>query len=350
MAKKKPSLMAKIGKKGTAAVKKRKGDPVSADSGSSLPAGIENAIAQLTDCYFGQYKPGTKYEGEFFFRAVGTIISPKVFEGVPIEGCQTSIIEPCCDTPDAGGKRKTLEDRIAFILNEMRKLGLDTSEATAEQLENMAEVLKTSKPYFRLRTWKGDKQTTGPYAGKEPRVNEVWGGEVDMEALAEAVATTEGDDDDLEDTTATAEGDGPEIDLDQLAIDADDDHDSAVKLTEIAAAVGVDADTIDSWEGVVAAINEAEGNAEPAEDDEPEVDPDDEPEPEAEAETDEEEVATPSKGDLAMYKPPKMKNARICKVMTSNVKKETCGLKEAKKGTIYKNVPWDKIEVVEDEE
>lgn len=180
VAKSKSALVAKLGDKIRKAHEAHKGDETEYSSFGELPAGIEGGIAQLVDCKFDVVKEGKDNAGEYYFYAAGTVMEPKEFTDSEgnlhrVEGLRTSITEPIYDTPNRKS-RKTVDDHLAFVLNEMRKLGVDTSSIGAEQLEDVCEQLKQLKPFFRFRTWKGQAETTGPYAGKEPRVQHVWNG------------------------------------------------------------------------------------------------------------------------------------------------------------------------------
>jgi hypothetical protein len=155
--------------------------------GGSIPAGIDNGVAQLVDCYFKEYEKGDD-KGKLFFYAAGIVKAPSHVNGVPIIGLRTSIIEPLCETPNK--TRKTIEDHWAWILNELRKLGLDTSEIDFDSVEDAVAALKESGPHFRFRTWQAEKRKPGDpqynpqYDGPDappPRIFETWAGQVQFE-------------------------------------------------------------------------------------------------------------------------------------------------------------------------
>ncbi len=233
-------LMGKLGNRLVTAANKHAKDE--ADYGNmELPGGIDNGIAQLYDVKFGQYKEGTDLAGEYFFLASGVVKAPVEFNGMKVEGLHTRIgPEPMCDTPRAGGKRKTLEDHLAWVQNMMRILLLPAGATpqqkeqvarmlSGDQLEKTALLLKTKKPHFRFRTWKPDKTVIGenpdtgrfqlyaeddngnrklqradqswdtledaqranPWAGNEPRVQHMWAGLVDFKAPAPSAAVND---------------------------------------------------------------------------------------------------------------------------------------------------------------
>lgn len=190
---KQQSLLAKtLGKQLAEAHKQHKDAPVELGQ-QRLPAGIENGVAQLRDMKFSVYEKGT-HAGKPFFMASGVCVEPKVFNGTTCEGRRTNGITPLplCDTPEKSSK-KTFSDHWADFLNIMKMFKVDmppdrispteTQEAAALRIENYfiaaVEALKKQQPYFAFRTWQGQKQTTGPYAGKEPLVNEQWQGVID---------------------------------------------------------------------------------------------------------------------------------------------------------------------------
>lgn len=202
----KSALAAKLGARGQAAHAKGKDLDVVYDTSGRLPPGIEGGIAQLVDCKFDVIAPGKTGAGEYFFYAAGVVVSPTEFTDKNgnkhrIVGQRTSIMEVLYDTPSRS--RKTVEDHYLWVLNELKKLGVDTSQTTVNDLEAIAAALKKSKPYFKFRTWAGSKQEiedrggkywvgdkgpyashdaaqkANPYAGKDPMTNEVWNGVCD---------------------------------------------------------------------------------------------------------------------------------------------------------------------------
>jgi hypothetical protein len=160
-------LAAKLGDAGRKAWEAHKNDEVNYGQGGDLPGGIDNGIAQLVECKFGVYKTGDN-AGEYFFYAAGTVVKPKEHEGLPIEGLRTQIMEPMCETP--GRSRETIEDHVAWVVNEMKKLGVATEDVAYDDLESTAAALKESAPYFMFRTWQGEATEQYP----NPRVNHTW--------------------------------------------------------------------------------------------------------------------------------------------------------------------------------
>jgi len=154
------------------AFEEHKHDEVQVSAFGELPV-LDNGVAQLTECKFDQYKEG-KNKGEWYFQARGMVHEPEYVGHVKTRGRFTMIQEPMCETPDR--TRKTVKEHVQWVINQLKLLGVDTREMTADDLEGTAEALKEAAPFFSFRTWKGQKQTTGTYANQEPKVNHEWQG------------------------------------------------------------------------------------------------------------------------------------------------------------------------------
>jgi hypothetical protein len=171
--KSKSGLVAALGPKIYEAHEKHKNDETTFGQ-MELPSGIENGIARLVDCKFDIVKPGKENSGKYYFYAAAAVVFPVEHEGVKVEGMRTSITEALYDTPNAS--RKTVDEHYAWILNAFRQMGVDTTQLGPDDLEAAAQALKESQPFIKFRTWKGQKQTTGPYKDKDPRVMHQWNG------------------------------------------------------------------------------------------------------------------------------------------------------------------------------
>jgi hypothetical protein len=170
----KSGLMSRLGKKLDEAVRKHADDPTEYGV-IQVPPGINNGVAQLTECKFDIFKTGAN-QGEYYFRAAGTILEPEsvMVNGteVPVAGLQTSILVPVCDTKTQDGKQTPVEQHIETVLNEMRKLGAATEGCGGGDLEALAESLKEAAPYFRFSTSLGKATPQFP----NPRIWENWHG------------------------------------------------------------------------------------------------------------------------------------------------------------------------------
>lgn len=365
----------KVGSKLPQAHKAHKDDDT--DYGNvELPAGIEG-IAQLVECKVDKVKEGKKNAGQFYFYAAGVVVKPSNHEGLPILGLRTSIMEMMCDTPDAATK-KTFADHYGWVLNELAKLGVDRSTMAEDgsDFETTLAALKEAKPFFRFRTWKGPKQTTGQYAGQEPRVNHQWQGAVEYESdgsevsgavedetpKATALNPTAAKEDEVPfDDGAGSEATESTVDQEAAAIEESDadnidtlieqanngDSEAGEKLTAMAEGAGATKKQIEDapdWNAVAALINA--GNKEP----------------EAEASAEPEQPFLPAKEEIYKYqvidaktkkpvmdtKTKKPKKAIEVEVVAVNTKAKTVDLKNVDDGkTIYKAVPWDALESAE---
>lgn len=327
----KSGIMAALGNDGKKAVATAKKQETKYPAGGGLPVGIENGIARLTDIGFARYKKGENV-GKFFFSASAVVITPETHDGMIVKGKHTRIQpEPMCATPKAS-KKKLVKDHIDFVTNIFRQLGLDTAEFPDDDLDAMAAALKEAAPYFSFRTWKGQKQTTGPYAGKEPRVNEVWervipdyveeGGSDNVEDNSGGGDETPPDDDVAAGGEEEGGGEGGDesglsedesADLDTLIANANGgDEDAQRELQALAEANGVgdECASAEDWDAageIVKAAITGEGA--------------------------EEEAYEPTKGDVVFYKPvdPKtkkpFKKGVQCEVVAVDKKAKKVNLK-----------------------
>lgn len=192
------SLVKKLGARIAEAFEQHKDAPVQTGN-QRLPEGIENGIALLRTMEFAEHKDGEN-RGKTYFRAAGVVEIPEEVEvnGVKIRvaGLQTSLIIPMYDTPNRSTD-KTFADHWRRYLNLFKQFGVgmppgqqpgESKEACSARIEqyfltagNM--LCNAVNPQtgvkgtpFLFRTWKGKKQTTGPYANREPNVQEEWQG------------------------------------------------------------------------------------------------------------------------------------------------------------------------------
>lgn len=334
----KSNLIGKLGAQLAKAHEAHKADETVITGGGDLPAGIENGIAKLVECKFDVYKQGDM-KGQYFFYAAGVVVAPRDHDGVPIEGLRTSIMEPLCDTPTR--TRKTLDQHLEWIYNELRKLGVDTSSFGYDELEGVCQALKEDGPHFRFRTWKGQKQTTGQYANQEPRTQHQWGGKVEFADDGDAAGGV----DDQTGTTSAAEpatndvdpADLDQSDLDSLAKRADKgDEKAALLLSEMAQQHGVTEEEIQntgSWVEVAELAKAADQGGD-----------------ESKGSEDEEEEFLPEIGDVYKYAPIDPKTKKVGKLVEVEVKAVNPGAKTVDLENIsnrklkYMKVMFEKLE------
>lgn len=347
------SLAAKLGDRGRKAWNKHKGDETTLPGGGSLPEGIEHGVARLVEVKFGEYKQGDN-KGKPFFYAAGVVVSPKsvTLDGakVPCEGLRTSITEPLHDTP--GRSRESFEDHLAWVMNTLRKLGVDTESLEIDDLDEVCETLKEEGPHFSFRTWKGKPTKQYP----NPRVNETWGkfiedydaeGEEDdeVEDDTDEVEEDEVEEDEVEEEEEETE-DEEEVEEDEeseeeeeeeegteqtpmeLAEAADDgDEEAEAALNELCAEAGIDPNEYNTWVAVAEALDSPDGEG--GEDEE--------------EEEEEGEQLVPEKGDVLFYKPPRARKPVEVEVTAVFKSKETVNCKNMDDGKVYKGVSWDAL-------
>ncbi len=227
-------LMAKLKNKGAAAHKKLKSKPVQEDTSATLPSGIENGIAQLVECRFGEFKSGAN-KGEVFIYMAGVVVSPDDHEGTPIKGLRTQFgPHPLCDTTYQG-ETTSFQDNYDVALNELKKLGIDCEEIEFEDLPEVFDALKESKPFFRFRTWGGGEWTPpGQAKPVKTRVKHVWQGIKGLEDYTaeddeQVDDSTEEDEPEVEETPAEE----PEVEeAEAETADESDDLDTIIEAAE----------------------------------------------------------------------------------------------------------------------
>ena len=270
------ALGKKLGANLAKAVDAHKNDETKVSAGGDLPE-VELGVAQLVECKIGIYKEGDN-KGEFFCYMAGTVVSPKKVQladgsWASIEGLRTQFgPEPLCDTKTAKGEIRDLDSHIAKVLNEFRKLGINTADIGADDIEATCAALKEAMPYFKFRTWKGKPSKEYP----NPRINHDWRGLTDYtpdgdDGVQDNSASNGQvhDDSSGDDQTDQATSDVPfGDDLDDLVAEAgsDDVNTQAAAheaLTTRAIAAGYDQTAIDgseSWEQVAEWIRAGESD------------------------------------------------------------------------------------------
>lgn len=337
----KSALAAKLGGRLAKAHEASKDKEVKYSEFGDLPEGIDGGIAQLVDCKFDTYKKDNDpNKGQYFFYAAGVVKSPTEHNGIRIEGLRTSITEPMCDTPSRS--RKTVEEHLDWVYNELKKLGVDTSSIDYHDLEQVAAALKEAKPHFRFRTWKGQKQATGKYANQEPRVQHSWNGVIhNYESNGDYSHVVDNSDDNpegaLDNKDATKPTDDDVPDLTAMAKLADSgDQEAGSKLENLALEAGIEKSEIDdatSWAVVVKAIEKSKAAA-------------------GDEGSSEDVPWEPAKEEVYKYAPAGAsvdkkgkKKLTECEVLSVDKGKKTVVLKNLDNPKVqYKSVPWSDLE------
>lgn len=319
-----------------------------------LPGGITGGVAQLVEIKVDKYKEGDN-KGQYYFLAAGIVKTPEVVGDVRVKGLRTQIMEPLCATK-GDGKRKTFDDHYAFVLNELRKLGVDTAKMSAENFEAVLAALKKQKPHFTFSTWKPEPAKEGKYKGKESRTMQFWNGVCDAPGTNQAdgshvedntgeevVDDTPADETHEDDTTTTTPADeegGDAIDYSTWDIDAlvsasnDGDKDAQKELTDRVAATGVsmeDIEAAESWQQV-ADLAQGDGDNVPEDEDD----------------------GTPKVGNLYRFKPfdpkTKKKSAKAVDVEVTAVDAATKTVtlrNQTNPKLTYSKVKWADLEAAE---
>lgn len=248
----------------------------------NLPPGIQNGIARLTECKFDVYKTGQN-QGQPYFRASGVVVSPDVVtlkDGSPmaVKGMYTSIMVGIAERKKGDGSTVTVSDCLDQVMNEMRKLGADTSKLKGpEDLERLAAALKQAAPFFKFST---SESKPRPGSTDTPRTWENWhgtkglenygqGGEDAGAGVQDDSGAADGSDDSAEggsNADASDQGDvyRDDADVDSLGARADEGDDEAkTQLEGMAAKAGVSKKRLDAaptWADVVELIKGGSGD------------------------------------------------------------------------------------------
>lgn len=174
------SVLSRIKNVVNAAASKHAADDV--DYGfQSLPGGIKFGIARLTECGFAEIQTGDN-KGKPCFKAAGVVVEPKEVEvngqTIKVEGMRTSIVVPICDG-GTGDKKRSVEDQVAAVQNELKKLGVDdpSTMEDADGLESSAALLVELAPFFKFGTRESGETyypQGHPQAGQVQYKSRVW--------------------------------------------------------------------------------------------------------------------------------------------------------------------------------
>jgi len=388
MQKGKSGLVAKLGNRLKTAHEKHKSDETRMGR-VDLPPGL-NGIAQLVDCKFTQIRDDAQQgAGEYMFYAAGVVLTPAFSaDGQSVKGLRTQISEPLYDTPTR--TRKTVDEHVDWIYNELRKLGADTSKISYDELESVAESLKAAAPYFRFRTSAMPKQVidgdgkgrwtvwneeangsrriadekkswptkdaamkANPYAGRDPMIYHNWNGVCEYipeEGEAPSMHDTASPNGEYSEPEAAPDepdildpdaGDGEaSLGIIALGAAADEGDDEAIaQLTAAAEEAGITEDQINgakSWGEVADMIAAATLGDGPGSDD---------------AASGGEDDWAPQVGEIYQYKPidPKTKK-KVAKAIEVEVKAVDTDARTMRlqnmdnKKLFYKDVSWDDLE------
>lgn len=343
--KSKNSLMARLGERGRKAHEEHRMDETTYGI-INLPPGITGGVAQLVTAKWDEYRPGTRYAGKPYVLFRGIAKLPKEHNGIPVEGQGVLLIVPLCDQPDrvkADKKPRTLEDNYADLLNELRKLGVDTRELGPDDIEDALAALQEEKPHFRFstRAWTPPKTPNNP--DPSPMTFTQFDGVCEFSENEENSG--------VEDSTDEAGSSGGSnafnefSDLNSLAEKADaGDSDAQNELTVMAEKAGLskEAANAESWAEVAALLSGESAGSEAVTEEAGE-------ESESSEET-EDAPWEPAKGDVYKYRPIDVKSKKPAKkaveveVVMVDKKTQTVTVKDLNTRSIYKGVKWSSLE------
>lgn len=373
-------LMRKYGTALDAAVRKHAADPIQVGQ-MRLPGGIKNGVARLVGLEFKKIEEGKNNAGDYMYQATGVVVEPASVtvngQEVAVAGLQTRQFRTLGNVTSSRGTI-SLEENVAWVLNEMKKLGGEALFANAGggDLEALGAAIVQAAPYFAFETRESpavlNPDGTEKYAA---RVWETWFGTgpipdgyapPELDAGADNTGPANGHAPAAAPTRAAAPkangvGKAParapakapppaeEPDLMALAEAADgDDPDGAGReaMIEAVKALGWTDEQVNDWaESWTALAEHIEGGGGP---------PDLGEAPEGAADEDDGAMKV---GSMYLYTPldPKTKKPAVnpktkkplrveCEVTAINEAKETVDLLNLDdKKTKYRAVPWDQL-------
>lgn len=357
-------LSAKLAQKGAAAAHEaHKGDETQLGAGSRLPSGIDGGVAQLVGAKLDTYKTG-QLQGEIYFQLKAVAVAPDTFTDPrtkvtsKVAGLQLQPrMVPLCDTTRQDGTVVPFADHWGEMLNDLRKLGTDTTAMDHDNLEESLAALQEAGPFF---TYSTSESPANPPQYPNPRKWENWGMACEFQP---------GEDSGVEDQTAApppaaappkakaapaktqtapatkaapktaaktqakppeppAENDHDQ--LRELARQADEEEnaEAAHAIDGRAKVYGIDSAPAANWAEVVEQIIAADGAGG--------NDGNDESAPAAS-----EDEPAPQKEEIYFYKPKGAKKAIECEVVAVFDSAKKVNLKNLDdQKTVYKAVPW----------
>jgi hypothetical protein len=344
------SLMAKLGDKGRKAHEAHKGDDVQFGM-VNLPGGISGGVAQVVSVKWAEHKEGDN-KGKPYATIQAVVKSPREFKGQVIEGMRASVMIPLYDTPNrkVRGEPGTFEAWYGELLNEFRKLGVDTSGIGFEDIEAVMQSLSEAKPHtkFSTRSWQPPRKP-GQKEDPEPMVFTQFDGECQPAEGTDVPASSA-----VEDHSGdTSSSDDLDAVVEAAMAGGDDAIEMLQRLAQEAGVAQKDVDDAKDWTEVKELIIAARGGD--TSDSGGSTESSDNGDGEAGDEVSEE----PKKGAIYFYQPvdpktrkpfidPKTKKAKKaieCEVLAVDKKAETVELLNMDdKKTRYKGVKWEVLQ------
>lgn len=287
----KSGLASRLGQEAQKAWQEHKDDAISADTGASLPPGIEDGVAKVVDCYISQYHKGD-LKGKDYFMMAAVVVSPESFTDAKgtthnIAGRRISRGPiPICQSKDWEGKPVSVADNYNEMMDALKRLGVgvtDPEVLSPENIEATCEAVKGAEIHTGFRTWGGEKTERN----KNAKVYVNWlravsfNGEATDAVVDDSAAAASDSSESSDDSGSTTEAtDNSTVDIDELVSACDaNDADSQRKLKDMALEAGVTEEQIDdaqNWREVADLLNEktsgGSDDAKPADDWTPKAD------------------------------------------------------------------------------
>lgn len=289
-------------------VNKHKDDETDFGGGGSLPGNINGGIAKYSGGKIDLYKSGPNKDKPYM-SLTGVVVKPDEYRGM-----QTRLRIDLFTVKDVKGEvKKTEEEQVARALNEMRKLGIDTSSLSVDDWEEALNLHAQEDVAFRFHTFQSAPTKQFP----KPRVFENWDGRIES-------YTENGEDSEVEDYTGDSDvteapsEEAEEQDWSALGEAADGgDVDAQNAIKEACEAAGIDCDNLDSWGEAAAALGAGSEEGK---------------------EESQDEGWVPQVGDELSYKPKGPGKPSDCVV--TKVTKNTLTLKRKSDNKMFTGVPY----------
>jgi len=165
------SLVARLGQRGRQAHEKHKADETTYGI-INLPPGINGGTAQIISAKWAEFDEKTRDERrrkQPYVMLRGIAIEPLEHAGVRVRGQGVMIMVPLCDTTRYDGSVQPFEDHYADLLNEFRKLGVETEGTDFGDIDTVLTMLQEERPYFKFST----RGFTPPATPQKPRPQEM---------------------------------------------------------------------------------------------------------------------------------------------------------------------------------
>lgn len=305
-----------------------KNNEVEFGSGGELPSGL-SGVAKLVEAKLEAYKTGQN-QGELYQQLRGVIIQ---CNDPLYVGGQVMVQTPLVPDPASFGERaKTEKEAVDVALNEIRKLGFDTSKLqNVREWRHALDSLKQAETLFRFHTFAGTNPQTKQLGKVKHYIDREFTGTLPASGAASGPVDNTGKASNGQassgSTSAPAKPRAEDIDWTEIGSLADS-GDEAAQNQITAAAKGLgwsdeDIGNADKWSEVAAAVS----SGEPVVTDDAAGS-----EPSAEA-------WKPVKGDSVQYKAPGPGQKVEEYVVTASYT-ETLNLKRKRDDKTFMKVPW----------